>query len=294
MPHPLTATRPAVRGVAWMLIAQVLFSGMNIFTRLGARGVPWPETAFARFFFGAIITCLVGLGRGVPLRVTKKKLAWSRSICGTLAALTYFYILSSPKIPVGDAVTLTSVGPIFVVLLSWPLLGERVGRLIPFMAPVAFGGVLLVVKPSFDAAAPLAAVAVGGAFFYALAMLSLRRLGPGESSEAVVLHFSVFGTCVLLIVSLPVWVTPDATTLAYLALVGLTGGLAQLAMTRAFSLDRAARISPLNYLGIIITNLLAMPVFGDVPGAWQIAGSAMVIAAGTAITVGAHRESATY
>ena len=273
-----------------MVVAQVLFSAMGVFTRLGTEEVPWQEAALSRFAVGALVAYVMARARGVGLHITNKKLMWTRSITGTLSALTVFYVWASPKIPLGDAVTLTSVGPVFVVLLSRPLLNERVGRLVWAAVPIAFSGLVLVVKPSFHVAMSLAVVAVVGSFFYSLAMISLRQIGPSESGEAVVLHFSLFGTLVMLAITIPVWQTPDPITGLFLLLTGLSGGLAQVAMTRAYSLDRAARISALNYLGIIFTNIFAIPVFGSIPGFWQIVGSGLVILSGLFITLSAQRE----
>lgn len=273
-----------------MVVAQVLFSAMGIFTRLGTKEVPWQEAALSRFAVGAVVAYVMARARGVDFHINNKKLMWTRSITGTLSALTVFYVWASPRIPLGDAVTLTSVGPVFVVLLSRPLLNERVGRLVWAAVPLAFSGLMLVVKPSLHVAMSLAAVAIIGSFFYSLAMISLRQMGPSESGEAVVLHFSLSGTFVTICLSIPVWQTPDPTTGLFLLLTGLSGGLAQVAMTRAYSLDRAARISALNYLGIIFTNLLAIPVFGSIPGFWQIVGSALVIVSGLFITLSARRE----
>ena len=282
---------PALRGVLWMVLAQVLFSAMGVFTRLGAQNVPWQEAALSRFAVGAFVAYLMARARGTALNITNQKLMWARSITGTLSALSVFYVWASPKIPLGDAVTLTSIGPVFVILLSRPLLKERVGRLVWVAVPVAFSGIVLVMKPSFHVAGSLAAIAVVGSFFYSLAMISLRQIGPSESGEAVVLHFSLFGTFVMLCISIPVWETPDPVTGVYLALTGLSGGFAQVAMTRAYSLDRAARISALNYLGIIFTNIFAIPVFGGSPGFWQIVGSGLVILSGVFIALSAQKET---
>jgi drug/metabolite transporter (DMT)-like permease len=87
---------------------------------------------------------------------------------------------------------------VFVILLSWPLLKERVGRLIWCAVPLAFCGIVLVLKPSFHVAYSLATIAITGSFFFSLAMISLRQMGPGESGEAVVLYFSLLGTFVML------------------------------------------------------------------------------------------------
>lgn len=282
--------RPALRGILWMVVAQVLFSAMAVFTRLGAQHVPWQEAALSRFGIGALVAYLMARTRGASLSITNKKLMWTRSITGTLSALSVFYVWASPRIPLGDAVTLTSIGPVFVVLLSWPLLKERVGRLVWSAVPIAFSGIVLVMKPSFDVALSLATIAVIGSFFYSLAMISLRQIGPSESGEAVVLYFSLFGTLVMFCFSLPVWETPDPITGLFLLLIGLSGGLAQVAMTRAYSLDRAARISALNYLGIIFTNIFAIPVFGGFPGFWQIVGSGLVIISGLFISLSAQKE----
>lgn len=281
---------PALRGIAWMVFSQVLFSLMGVFTRLSAQNVPWQEIALVRFGIGAAVPYVMAKTRGAPLTISNKKLMWTRSITGTLSALSIFYVWASPKIPLGDAVTLTSIGPVFVVLLSWPLLKEHAGRLVWCAVPIAFCGIMLVLKPSFHVAYSLAAVAIVGSFFYSLAMISLRQIGPGESSEAVVMYFLVFAALVALCISVPVWKTPDPTTGLYLLLSGLSGGFGQIAMTRAYSLDRAARVSALNYLGIIFTNLLAIPVFGNFPGFWQITGTGLVILSGLFITLSAQKE----
>jgi drug/metabolite transporter (DMT)-like permease len=71
---------------------------------------------------------------------------------------------------------------------------------------------------------------------------------------------------------------------------GLTGGAAQIAMTRAYSLYRAAPLTALSALGIVLTHLLAIPVFGDRPTRWQMMGSLLVI--GASLLLAAGREPA--
>ncbi len=56
-------------------------------------------------------------------------------------------------------------------------------------------------------------------------------------------------------------------------------------MTRAYSLARAAPVTAMSGLSIVFTYLLAIPVFGDQPTGWQIAGSFLVIAASLLLTV---------
>jgi drug/metabolite transporter (DMT)-like permease len=272
--------------LAWMLLAQACFAAMNVFTRLGARDLPWSEIGAARFLVGALLAFGLGSYRGASLRIIDRSSTWRRSLFGASSAVCTFYALGSSRIALGDVATLGATAPIFVAVLSGPLLGEQVGRRVALAIILVFAGIVAVVGPSFGIAAPVAAVAMGGAVLYALALIWLRKIGPGETPEAVVLHFSTVGLCVMLAFAIPAWQWPNARSGLLLLGAGLTGGGAQIAMTRAYSLHRAAPLAALSGLGIVLTHVLAIPVFGERPTAWQIGGSLLVIAASLLLTTG--------
>jgi drug/metabolite transporter (DMT)-like permease len=209
-----------------------------------------------------------------------KKAAWFRSIFGTLAAAGTFYTLAQPGLGLGDAVTLFQTSPIFVALLSWPMLGERVRGRTAVAIGVAFLGILAVAQPAFQSAPQVVVIGSLTAVVTAVAMIWLRRIGPGESSEAIVLHFSLFGAVATAAASVPVWRTPDAHSGALLLVTGVAGGLGQLCMTRAYSLDHAARVSAIGYSGLLFARLFAVPAFGEIPNAMGLAGSVLVLGSG--------------
>jgi drug/metabolite transporter (DMT)-like permease len=273
-----------------MALAQLFFAGMNVCTRLGSRHLPWPEIAAGRFLIGALIALSLAWIQGSSLRVTDGPNTWRRSVYGTIAAICSFYALSSNRIALGDAATLGSSAPIFVALLSGPLLSERVGSRVALAVGLGFAGILAVVRPSFTIALPVAAVATSGALFYALAMIWLRKIGPGESHEAVVLHFSCVALITLLVLAIPVWQWPDRHSGLFLLGAGLGGGGGQIAMTRAYALHRAAPVTALSGLGVVMTYALAIPVFGDRLSGWQAAGAALVI--GASVLLARTREPA--
>jgi drug/metabolite transporter (DMT)-like permease len=274
-----------------MLLAQVCFALMNVSARLAGRDLPWPEVVASRFLVGALLAILVASIRGTSLRVTDRRASWARAVFGTLSALCVFYAITSPRIHLGDAATLGATAPIFVALLAPRLLGERPSRAVAMALGLAFVGVILVLEPQFRSAAGVAAVATLGALFYAFVILLLRRMGSAESGEAIVLHFSLVAFATTLLISIPVWRTPTPAQAGWLALTGLTGGLAQLAMTRAYALDRAARVSALTYAGIVFTYLLAVPIFGERPGPGGALGATCVMAAGFMLARSARRQA---
>jgi drug/metabolite transporter (DMT)-like permease len=274
-----------------MILAQLFFAAMNLCTRVGARALPWSEIAATRFLIGALIAAGIAQVRGSSLRITDRPNTWRRSIYGTIAAVGTFYALASNRISLGDAVTLSATAPIFVALLSQPLLGERVGAHVSLAVGLGFAGIVAVVQPSFSSVNWVATIAILGAAFYALAMIWLRKIGPGESHEAVVFHFSLVASATLLALSFPVWRWPDSGNAGLLLGAGLAGGGAQIAMTRAYSLARAAPVTALSGLSIVFTYVLALPVFRDRPTPWQLGGSLLVILASVLLTLGPVRGS---
>ncbi len=275
-----------------MVIAQLMFTVMNILSRIVGRDVPWSEVAGSRFLFGIPVVLLLARASGSSLRVIDRKNTWLRSIFGTAASVGFFYSVTSSRVPLGDVVTLGATGPILVALLSRPLLGERVGRHVGMVVLLAFAGVIGVARPTFETAADVVIMATSSAFFYSLALIWLRKIGPNESSEAIVLHFSIVAVVTMALVSIPLWVTPDARATIYLVGTGLTGGMGQVAMTRAYAFSSgAAPLSVFTYLSIVFTHLLAIPLFGEHVGAMQLAGAGAVILSGVLLAVDAWKTN---
>jgi drug/metabolite transporter (DMT)-like permease len=78
--------------------------------------------------------------------------------------------------------------------------------------------------------------------------------------------------------------------MALLLGTGIAGGIGQVAMTRAYSLTRAAPLSTLTYLSIVFTYMLAIPIFGERAGGLQLVGAGLVILAGVVLAYDVWRE----
>jgi drug/metabolite transporter (DMT)-like permease len=279
-----------------MAAAQLAFGCMNVLARVASSHAGWAEVASARTLVGAGVAFGVARARGASLVVHDQRKAWARSLAGTGAMLCVFYTLGAPAIALGDVVTLGATSPIFIALLAPRLLGEPSGPRVWWALLGAFAGAALVVGPSFHAAGHVAAVATLGAVFTAIAMIWLRRLGGEgggrrESPEAVALHFSLVASAATSALAARSWSAPDAVGWLLLAATGVAGGLAQIAMTRAYALERAARVGAVGYLGVVVTHLLGAVVLGERASFAQLAGSAIVVASGLALALGAVREA---
>lgn len=277
-----------------MVAASALFAVMTVSARLGSQEVPWLEVAFARSFVGWLVAVGVARARGASLRVGNQRRAWGRTLCGTAAMMCTFYTIAAPEISLGDATSLRSTTPIFIALIAPFAIGEATTRRVWIATPVAFAGVVMLAQPSFDLAGHLAFLSVLAAIFSAFAMMFLRKLGPSETAEAVAAHFSLVASVLLLLLSLPAFVAPGWAGLSWLAITGLTAGLGQLAMTRAYALDHAARVGTIGYLGVVMTQILAAIWLDEIPTLLQAAGSGLVIAGGLMLALERPRMAAVH
>jgi drug/metabolite transporter (DMT)-like permease len=278
----------AVRGIYFMLLAVFLFSLMDALIKWTAATYPIGQIIFFRNFVAFVPVFLVLHQAGGPALLRTRQLGGHvlRGLAGILSMVCIFTAFA--LLPLAEAVALSLSGPIFMTALSVPLLGERVGRRRWTAVIVGFAGVLLMTRPGIGVFQPASLLAVGGALFYALAMISIRRLSTTDPAATIVFYFTLFAT-VAGAVSLPFrWVTPDAVGLAFLVGIGLLGGIAQLALTQAFRLAPVALVAPFDYGALVFAVIFGYAVWRDVPDAFVVIGALIVVASGLYIL---HRET---
>ena len=86
--------------------------------------------------------------------------------------------------------------PLFMTVLSIPLLGEKVGIYRWAAVFVGFLGMLVIVKPDGDVLQVGAVAAIGGAVLYALAVITVRHLSATEGAASITFHYTLTGALV--------------------------------------------------------------------------------------------------
>ncbi len=279
-----------------MALSAVLFSCMNFFARLASGHVPWTLVGAARAFTGALVAFTLARARGVRLRGGDTRGMWLRSGLGTAAMVCTFHALGRRELPLGDTTTLLNLTPVFLALLTPLFLGERSGARVFVALAISLTGVLLVLRPAALFGATSAgslgapALRVGGiatlaALFAAFAMMTLRRLGQSVPAEAIALHFSLVAAGTFTALALPTLQVPAAKDAFYMLIAGVSAGFAQLAMTRAYALERAARVSAVGYLAVATSAVLGALALHEWPAPLTLAGMALVVGGGLVIAL---------
>jgi drug/metabolite transporter (DMT)-like permease len=298
--------RTGVMALGWMALAALLFASMSFFARLASSDVPWATIAATRALVGAAVAYAVARARGTPLVTRDGRATWMRSLFGTASMTATFYALSSRTLPLGDTVCLLSLTPVFLALLAPMLLGERTRPHVAIAIVVSLTGVVLILRPAAlfggarlvdrhvggPTAQATAWVAILAALLSAIAMMMLRRVGQREHPEAIALHFSLFAAAVMTALALRDLFLPSPRDALFMLLAGLSGGMAQLALTRAYTLDHASRVGAMGYLSVVTSALLGAIALHDRPNAVAMAGMGLVVSGGIAATLAGRRGPA--
>ncbi len=281
-----------------MSLSAVLFAFMYFLARTASQHVAWTLVAAVRAAMGAVVAIGIGKMRGVRVFTRGSRQMWMRSLFGVLAMMLTLYALGSPDASFGDAGTLINRPPAMIAVLGPIMLGERAGRRMALAIPLSLAGVVCIVRPAFlfghDAASwkmlvPLGA-AIASSFFSAIAMIMLRRVSDQESPEAIATHYSFTGAAICFALSIPTLGVPSARDLAMMIAGGAFAGLAQIAMTRAYALELAARVSPFGYLNVVVSAAMGALALAQWPDALSLFGMALVIAGGVVVSVASLRD----
>ncbi len=300
--NPMTGTSLAIpaaalktarrRAILCVLGASAAFALSAALVKSIGTGIPTIEIVLFRSLvaFAVIVPLLLRHGGWRALKTTRPLSHALRTTYGFLGMVTSFY--GYRMLPLAMVTALGFAMPLFLTVLSVPLLGERVGWRRATAILVGFAGVVVMVRPWPDGSGhggigddptALGAVAfvVLGVMTWALAMISIRKMGRvGEPNVTIVAWFSLGSAAIAAVGTLPVWVTPDPAQLAALLGVGAISGVAQLLMTEGYRTGETTLVAPFEYSAILYTTLLGMFVWGELPDAWNILGIAIVVASG--------------
>jgi len=268
------------RGILFSLVTFACFSSADAAVKFLSSGYSVLLIYFVTTTFAALPIAALVWFSGRPI-IFKPRFPKAVALRTLLMALdTFGAYLAFSRLPLANAYTLIFASPLIVTALSPWLLGEAVGRHRWTAVVVGFLGILVVLRPGM---APLDIGylgAFGSACAFAVALIITRQIG-GRESDTAMLFWLIVGKLIVSGVFLPISFVPIAAfDLMLMALVGLLAGSAHICIVRAFKLAPPATVAPFQYTQMLWAAFYGYLIFGDVPDAFVITGSGLVIASG--------------
>ena len=269
-----------LRGVAFMLAATLVFALQDGFSKaLADVHSPVFITMWRYWAFGAVCLFMLwrrgfaaGLHSGQPLVQVARGVGLALEICVAVLAFRVLGLAGTHAI--------FAFGPLLVVALSGPMLGERVGWRRWAAIGVGFLGMMLIIRPGSQPVSLGLGVAILGMVMFAFYGIATRRVARTDAALTSFYYTGVFGAVTMTLIGPWFWsaMTPvEALMMATLCLTGMTG---HFLLIKAFEAAEASSLQPFAYLQTVFGVLIGVTVFGELVLVWTYLGAAVVIASG--------------
>ena len=278
-----------------MCLSTVAFSIMHGLVRFVSEVLPPFQIAFFRNFFGlAFLLPLLMRSRFAVLHTKQIGLHALRGVINMAAMLMFFTALSIS--PIAKVTALGFTAPIFMAILAVIVLGERF-RIYRWSAIfLGFVGMLIILRPGLVVIDTGALLVIGSAVLWAVAMLIIKIQSRTESSLTIVAYMGIFLGVFSIAPALWVWQPFELQTLGSMALIGLFGSIAQMAISESLKETDPTALMPFDFLKLIWTAMIGAWFFAEIPDMFTWIGATVIFSSGLFIafrerSVRSHRIS---
>jgi drug/metabolite transporter (DMT)-like permease len=279
-PPPPAPDRPFAATI-WMLGSVVAFTAMAIAGREAAAFHDTFEIMLWRSAIGFLIVITVAGLAGRLAEVRRDRLG--QHLVRNIFHFTgqNLWLWSLGLIPLAQVFALEFTSPLWVILLSPLLLGDRLTAPKLTAAGLGFAGIWIVAHPDFSNPDPGVLAAAGSAVCFAATLLMTKMLTRGESIVSILFWLTLmqtgFGFATAMADGRMIWPTAESAPL--LGLIGICGLTAHLCLTTALSLARASVVVPVDFLRLPLITVVGV-LFYDEPLALSVMiGGALILGA---------------
>lgn len=280
-PHIRNTERDRLIGIALICTTLLSFAFLDSLAKFLAHSLPALQIIWARYAGNVLIVAIFINHRTYPgvLRTKKPWIQIIRSMMILLSTSMNFIALRYLQLAETSSIAFTI--PLWVALLSGPLLGETVGVRRLSAIAVGFFGVMVITRPGLGMMHPSVLLSIMGTVCYALYVIATRHLAAYDSPQTTMV-FSGLAGVVLLTPVLPfVWETPTGLTeWAGMLGMGLFASFGHYLLILAHQRAPASTLSPFTYTQLVWMIGLGYVLFGDLPDLWTLVGVSIVICSG--------------
>lgn len=283
--------RPDPRlGVGLRVLSGVLFTAMAAVIKVIGDAATLGQIVFFRSAVAMVpLVLFLWLRREFPHGLATRRPLGHLARCAMGCAAMFTSFATLRLLPIAEATMLAYLAPVIVVALAALMLGERPGARRWTGVALGVAGVAALTAPRFGAAGvELVGVGLGlaTAALTAGALVQVRALSSSESPGAIAFYFALACAAAGLATAPFGWTAAEPATYVLLALTGLLGGAAHIAMTLSFRYAEASLLAPFEYLTVLWAALVGAALFGEAPTAALLV-AAPLVALGATLSSGA-------
>jgi drug/metabolite transporter (DMT)-like permease len=276
--NSLQTNRNLLLAIGCLTTSALLFSIMGICIRYASHTVDNYTIVFFRNVVGLILFLPFIFKQGIGFVKTEKLWMHSwRSIVGLAAMYGFFYAIAHLKL--SNAMVFTYSSPIFIPLIAWLFLKERITTAMLCAAALGFIGVFCVAKPDQGLLNWISLIGIASSLLASMAFVTVRALTQTEPPERIVFYFCLIGSALSVIPMFWMWRTYHVKELLFLIGAGILANVSQIFMSHAYRLAPAGQIAPVNYMAIIFAGIWGFLLWNEVPDLYSVIGFGFILIA---------------
>ncbi|MEI4261939.1 DMT family transporter [Roseovarius sp. D0-M9] len=271
-----------LRGSLLMVLAMAGFAAEDLFVKLLSQDLPVGQILMMLGAAGCAVFAVATRAQGTrlisPVLLTRSVML--RNLGEIIAAVSYVTALALADLSTVSAILQAT--PLAVTLGAALFMGAQVGWRRWSAILVGLLGVLMIVRPGFEAfdmSSIFAVVAVGG-----LAIRDLATRAIPTSVSSMQLSCYAFGTMVptgaVLLMFHGQAAMPEPIAWAYLFGAMVFGVMGYYFIVGAMRVGEIAAVTPFRYARLLFALILGMTLLGERPDLWTLIGAAIIIASG--------------
>ncbi|MFK8105081.1 MAG: DMT family transporter [Saprospiraceae bacterium] len=247
------------KGIALILFATFAFAIMNTLAK-ELSSFPPLQVVFFRAFGTFIFIFPYMLYRKVSLIGNHPKILALRALVGVVSLATFF--MAVQRIPLGSAISIRYLGPIFGAMLAAYFLKEKITPWQWLSFAIGFSGVI--VLKGFDLRIDYYSLGllIISALFVGMVFVLIRYLSTREHYLTIINYFMVVSISVSLCF-ISTWRMPVGTEWWSVIGIGIFGLVGQVTMTQAFRTEETSALAPFKYMELVWALFLGFFFFKE-------------------------------
>jgi drug/metabolite transporter (DMT)-like permease len=270
-----SARAPIVRATLWMFGAIVSFSTMAIAGRELSAELTTFQILFYRSLAGFVL--MVGLLSRFgwwQLKTRHFGTHLIRNLAHYGGQYGWFYGIA--LIPLAQVFAIEFTMPIWTAVFAALLLGERINARRAIAIAIGFAGVLVMLRPGLAVISPAALAVLAAALAYGFAHTLTKKLSGIDSPLAILFYTTAIQLPLALLPALHDWTWPSLTAWPWVVAVGASALAAHYCLTRAFMLEDAAVVMPIDFLRLPFIAVIGYIFYGEPLEFWVFVGAIIV------------------
>ena len=263
-------------GFLYMFLSVCTFSVMDLLVKWSSD-YPTGEVLFFRGFFGLLPTYfLIPKNKLKTFYTTERsKEHLFRCLMGLMALIAI--IVALRELPLAVVVSLSYAAPLFITVLSIFLLSEKVGVFRWLAVIIGFIGVIIIAEPGFKGMNYLYFLPLIFCIGMAFVTITIRKLSTTEPIWLISIFFTIT-ISIAGLATIPMgWKMPNFQDFILLALIGVTGGSANLFLTQSYKLSEVSLVAPLKYLALVFAIFFGYFIWNEIPTIKTLIGASLVV-----------------